>query len=86
MSGGRSYPRLTASSRVAQDRLVMEQPSFDQQGALRRLSAAEKLDAALRLYHSARELKASWLRSQHPDWSPERVRDEVRRIFLLHGE
>ena len=59
---------------------------FEQRVALRRMSPAQKLDAALRLYHSARELKACWLRSLHPDWPAERVRAEVRRLFLLHGE
>jgi hypothetical protein len=67
-------------------RAVGEARSSAQVEIVRRLTPAQKLAAAERLYRSARALKESWLRSQHPDWPPERVRDEVRRRFLLHGE
>jgi hypothetical protein len=37
---------------------------------------------AEQLYWSARELKAAWLRAQHPDWPEAQVSREVTRIFL----
>jgi len=41
---------------------------------LRAISPAQKLRAAERLYHSARQLKAAALRAQHPDWTDEAIR------------
>jgi len=41
----------------------------------------KKLEIALRLYYSARELKAAGLRMQNPDWSQEEIQDKVRSIF-----
>ena len=49
---------------------------------LRAMTPAQKLAAAEQLYWSARALKAVALRAQHPDWSEEDIRREVREIFL----
>lgn len=49
---------------------------------LRTLSPEKKLDLALRLYHSARELKAAWLRQQHGDWTERQVMAAVREAFV----
>lgn len=49
---------------------------------LRRMSGEEKLRAAFQLYRAARTLKAAAIRDRHPDWSEERVRQEVKEIFL----
>ena len=49
---------------------------------LRAMSPAQKLKAAERLYHSARQLKAAALRAEHPDWTEEAVRRAVREAFL----
>lgn len=46
--------------------------------ALRRMTAEQKLQVAMQLYWSARELKAAWIRDQHPDWTDEQA---VREIF-----
>ncbi len=54
--------------------------------ALRRMSGAEKLEAAFALWHAARRLKAAALRERHPDWTEERVDQEVREIFLRAGD
>jgi hypothetical protein len=58
-----------------------EQTGSKQIEALRAISGLERLRVAERLYWSARKMKAAGVRSQHPDWSEERVDDEVRRIF-----
>lgn len=46
------------------------------------MSPTQKLRAAERLYHSARQLKTAALRAQHPEWSDEIIRRVVREIFL----
>ena len=47
-----------------------------------KMSAEKKLEIATQLYYSARELKAAGLHAAHPDWSEEKIQEEVRRIFL----
>ena len=58
-----------------------EQTSSEQFEAFRKMSHERRLALAEQLYWSARELKASWLRSLHPDWTPEQISREVTRIF-----
>jgi hypothetical protein len=48
----------------------------------RKLTPAQKLRTAQRLYWSARAWKAAAFRSLHPDWTEERVQSEVRHAFL----
>ena len=45
-------------------------------------NAEKRLKAALRLYYSARALKAAALRDRHPDWREEEVNARVREAFL----
>ena len=52
------------------------------QEIIRAMTPEQKLEAAMRLYWSARELKAAALRSFHPDWSEEKIQQEVRHAFL----
>jgi hypothetical protein len=54
----------------------------EQQQILQAMSPAQKLRAAERLYHSARQLKTAALRAQHPDWTEEAILQAVRQIFL----
>ncbi|MGO8681339.1 MAG: hypothetical protein ACLPYM_09430 [Limisphaerales bacterium] len=61
--------------------LTDEQTSPEQFAALRAMTGARRLRLAERLYWSARKMKATGLRSQHPDWPEQRLADEVRRIF-----
>ena len=61
--------------------LTDEQPGEEQIKVLRAMSGEERLEVAERLYWSARKMKAAGLRSQHPDWSEDRVQADVRRIF-----
>jgi hypothetical protein len=49
---------------------------------LQAMTPEQKLKAAERLYHSARQLKAAALRAEHPDWTDEAIRRAVRMIFL----
>jgi hypothetical protein len=58
-----------------------EQPSPEQNAALRKMTPVKRPALAEQLYWSAREWKAAWLRSQHSDWSEEQVQREVTHIF-----
>jgi len=42
----------------------------------------QKLKLALDLYYSARELKAACLRAYNPEWSEEKIKEQLRQIFL----
>jgi hypothetical protein len=52
------------------------------QKVVQAMSPAQKLRAAERLYHSARQLKAAALRAEHSDWTDEAIRQALRDIFL----
>ena len=54
-----------------------------QVAAYRRMSAAQKLEQALALYWSARELKAAALRARHPELSSAEIEARVRELFLF---
>jgi hypothetical protein len=51
-----------------------------------RMTPAQKLEASMRLYWSARKLKAAGIRAEHPDWSEAEVAAAVRAAFLFHHE
>jgi len=55
---------------------------IEQKRIFQSMTLEQKLQLAVRLYYSARELKAAGLRMQHPDWNEETVKDKVREIFL----
>src|SRR5262245_50460760 len=61
-------------------------PEDPQVEIFRRMTPEQKLRAAERLYWSARELKAAWFRSQHPDWTDTEVKKAVRDAFLFHHD
>jgi hypothetical protein len=44
-----------------------DEPGEDQIRALRRMTPAQRLESAMMLDHSARELKMAFLRQRHPD-------------------
>ena len=52
-----------------------------QKEIFRKMTGGQKLKLSMRLYWSARRLKAAWLRQQHPDWTEEQVQNEVTEIF-----
>lgn len=49
---------------------------------LNRMTPEQKLKTAAKMYWNARALRAGALRSFHPDWSEERIQQEVRFEFL----
>jgi hypothetical protein len=59
----------------------MEERNDIQTQVFRQMTAEQKVHAAMRLYWSARGLKAAWIRNQHPDWTPEQVEQAVREVF-----
>jgi hypothetical protein len=46
------------------------------------MNPAQKLQVALRYYHSARQLKESFLRSLHPNLTQQEIQVKVREIFF----
>lgn len=49
---------------------------------LRKMSPQQKLEAAMNLYYSAKELKTAWLRQQHIEWSDQKIEQAVREAFV----
>ena len=54
----------------------------EQKKACQTMSPEQKLRVALDLYYAARQIKAAALKSQHPEWSTEKINQKVREIFL----
>ena len=52
-----------------------------QNNILRKMTPTEKLRLSMRLYYSAWEFKAAWLRQNHQDWSEWQVQKAVKEIF-----
>ncbi len=48
----------------------------------RKMPPGEKLVIAAEFNRSARELKRSFLKKQHSDWSEQRLDQEVKKAFL----
>lgn len=60
----------------------MDEPDDAQIEIFRRMTPGQRWAAAQRLYWSARNLKAAWLRSLHPEWTEAEVQQAVREAFL----
>jgi hypothetical protein len=58
-----------------------EEATPEQLVIFRQMTPERRLSLAEQLYWSARELKAAWLRSQHADWTEQKIEGEVRRLF-----
>ena len=48
----------------------------------RRMTPEQKLNTAAKMYWTARAWKAAALKSLHPDWSDEKIEQEVRLAFI----
>lgn len=46
------------------------------------MTPAERLAQAFRLREMAWNMRAAWLRQNHPDWTEDEVQEHVARIFL----
>lgn len=65
----------------------MHEPKPDPATAIiSRMTGAQKLQASMQLYWSARKLKAAAIRAEHPDWSEAEIATAVRAAFLFHRE
>ena len=69
-----------ADSRIADGMTPDLHPA--QVEAYRRMTPAEKMRQASRLYWQARKIKKAGLRLQHPEWTEEQIEEATRRIFL----
>lgn len=48
----------------------------------RKLTPEQKLKEALRLYHSARELKIAAMKKFHPELSDKEIKEKVKKVFF----
>ena len=46
------------------------------------MTPLQKLDVSMKLYQSAKALKAATIKEQHPDWNEEQIKKKVNEIFL----
>ena len=49
---------------------------------LSKLTPEQKLKEALRLYHSAKELKIAAIKKYHPEMSDREIKEKVKKIFF----
>lgn len=49
---------------------------------VRRMSGAQRLQAANAMFNAARKMIAARVREQHPEWTEDQVRAEVARRML----
>ncbi len=54
-----------------------------QEGILRRLTGEERLALALEMSLMMRDLSATRIRQEHPDWSPAQITRELLRYAFL---
>ncbi|MCA9565230.1 MAG: hypothetical protein KC561_17150 [Myxococcales bacterium] len=60
----------------------MDEPDDIQIEHFRRMTPAQRLEAAFSLYWSAREMAEAGVRRRHPEWSDSEVDSAVRELFL----
>jgi hypothetical protein len=58
------------------------QPMKTQTDVLRAMTPGQRLEAAARLYWTAREIKEAALRARHPDWTDAQIKRAVVEAFL----
>lgn len=49
---------------------------------LRAMTPAQRLQAASRLYWTARHIKEAAIRARHPEWTDEQVKRELKEAFM----
>ena len=47
-----------------------------------KLTPEQKLEEALKLYHSARELKIAAMKKFHPELSDKEINEKVKKVFF----
>ena len=59
-----------------------EEAGPEQIAIFKAMTPEQRWRAARRLYWTVRRHKTAYLRSLHPDWPEERLRQEIRDLFL----
>jgi hypothetical protein len=63
-----------------------DEPGEDQIRALRRMTPAQRLEAASMLYYSARQLKLAVLRQDHPELPESELKRMLNEAFTYVAE
>ena len=69
-------------SRNLRERSGGTAPVADELERFAGMTAEKKIELSVELYRAARELMAAGFRAGKPDWTEERIGDEVRNAFL----
>lgn len=56
-----------------------------QDDIFRRMAPLKKLETAMSLHYSTRQLKTAWVRQRHREWSQQQVARAVREMFTNAG-
>ena len=67
---------------VAEDITMNKKESKIVKNRFQNFSPQKKLDLSMQLYFSARDLKRAATRHFHPNWSEDKIDEEVRKVFL----
>jgi hypothetical protein len=59
-----------------------DEPGEDQIRVLRRMTPAQRLESAVLLYRSARQIKLAALRQQHPELPESELKRRLNEAFL----
>jgi hypothetical protein len=70
------------SNRNRQEHAGGASPAAEESERFAGMTAEKKIQLAIELYWAARELMAAGLRARKPNWTEEKIRDEVRKAFL----
>lgn len=62
--------------------MTHEERHFTSENRFKDFSPQKKLDLAMQLYYSAKELKRSAIKHFNPNWDSEKIEQELKRIFL----
>jgi len=73
---------VASTAPVTTRRLPDDAPDPEQMRRFAAMTPTERWAVAQSLYKTARDVKRAGVQAEHPDWSEEQIREEVRWQFL----
>jgi hypothetical protein len=80
--GKHPFQAVDSGSNLGEPHAENHNPEEYQSHRFRKMTPTDKLQASMRLYYSARELKAAWVRTQNPHFSEKEVQKSVKESFM----